>query len=153
MSTLWLQLPLLQLPLFSPNLVKLKEKEKTNVLKSVLLCLKNDSTRPNFSSKTVSQSCLLFWAWCLLSLLLVSRLCVSVMLLSAHFRHSFVPWECSLLQCIYRLSLSMFLSIGATYSVCIFLLSEHTSCVCVCMNPFFTHSETEISQSDVIWTR
>lgn len=120
---------------FSPNLVNFwkkqgKGKNKGNISTSVsftlYLCLKKDWTRPTFSSNTFSahmrahthmhwQSCLLFWALCLLSLLLVSMaVCVSVMLLSAHFRHSCVPWECSLLQCIYRQSLSVCLSIGAT---------------------------------------
>lgn len=106
-----------------------REKNKGNISTSVsftlYLCLKKDWTRPTFSSNTFSahmraHTHALTVLPSLLSIVSsliassVEAVCVSVMLLSAHFRHSCVPWECSLLQCIYRQSLSMCLSIGAT---------------------------------------
>lgn len=122
------------------------KKKPTSAHFKVYLCLKKHWTIPRFSSKAVSHthtdahsrshSCLFFWALCLLSLLLQSRLfvcvCVRVRapvaLFSAHFRHSCVPWEGSLLQCLYRQSLSLCLSVGATYSVFSFSLNAHGVC-------------------------
>lgn len=157
---------------FSPNLVNFWKKQgkgknkgkKTNISTSVsftlYLCLKKDWTRPTFSSNTSSahmhahththwQSCLLFWALCLLSLLLVSRLCVwqwccFLPTSGTAASHESAPFSSVFID---RASLC----VSQLVPLSLYFPSFWTHIVCV--NPFFPHSETGISQCNVIPTR
>lgn len=141
-----------------------REKNKGNISTSVsftlYLCLKKDWTRPTFSSNTFSahmlahththwQSCLLFWALCLLSLLLVSRLCVCqwccfLPTSGTAASHESAPFSSVFID---RASLC----VSQLVPLSLYFPSFWTHIVCA--NPFFPHSETGISQCTVIPTR
>lgn len=95
------------------------------------------------------QSCLLFWALCLLSLLLVSRLCVCqwccfLPTSGTAASHESAPFSSVFID---RVSLC----VSQLVPLSLYFPSFWTHVVCI--NPFFPHSETGISQCTVIPTR